>query len=172
MSAHTRVSGTWRNITDIYTRVSGSWRSVAVGYVRVSGNWQIFFYNPTIDLGGGLSNFSSNTSGTVNSGFRFNTNGTYDAYNPTGTTLNTAGNWADPAVGDVGDDYEIRVTATSGSLDTGTTGTWLGLNLNRTFAISQSTPGSKTFTGTLSIRRASDGTVMETVSINLSAERS
>lgn len=172
MSAHTRVSGTWRNITDIYTRVSGSWRNVAVGYVRVSGNWQVFFYNPTIDLGTSLSNVSSNLSGTVNSGFRFNTNGTYDAYNPTGTTLVAAGNWADPAVGNVGDDYEIMVTAISGSLDTGTTGAWLGLDLNRTFAISQATPGTKTFTGTLSIRRASDNTVMETVSISLSAERS
>jgi len=172
MSAHTRVSGTWRNITDIYARVSGSWRNVAVGYVRVSGNWQVFFYNPTIDLGTSLSNISLNLSGTANAGFRFNRDGTYDAYNPSGTTLIYAGNWANPAIGNVGDDYEIMITPTSGSLDTGTTGTWLSLNLNHTFAISQTIPGSKNFTGTLSIRRASDNTVMETVSINLSAERS
>ena len=52
MAITTRVSGTWRNVTNVYVRVSGVWRNVVQAFVKVSGNWvpllQALF--PTFDF--------------------------------------------------------------------------------------------------------------------------
>lgn len=65
--------------------------------------------------------------------------------------------------------YEARVTVTSGSLTSGTTGTWLALSTSRQWEVSRATTGSSNVTFTLEIRRASDGTVLDTATITLAA---
>jgi len=40
---HTRVSGTWKKVTDPQVRVSGAWKKVQQIYSRVSGVWQIVY---------------------------------------------------------------------------------------------------------------------------------
>ena len=47
MTAHVKVSGTWRTLTNLYVKVSGTWRSVSTGYVKVSGTWRTFFGGAT-----------------------------------------------------------------------------------------------------------------------------
>ena len=43
MTAHVKVSGTWRTLTNLYVKVSGTWRNVVDGSVKVSGTWRTFF---------------------------------------------------------------------------------------------------------------------------------
>lgn len=50
-------------------------------------------------------------------------------------------------------DYQIRAVTTTGTLSVGTAGTWL--NFPVTFAVSQTTTGTKTWTGTFEIQQIS-----------------
>jgi hypothetical protein len=68
--------------------------------------------------------------------------------------------------------YEARMTTVSGSLTSGTIGSWLALNVTRTWENTRSGigAGTTTYVGTLEIRRASDGLVMGTATITIEAE--
>jgi hypothetical protein len=54
-----------------------------------------------------------------------------------------AGNWVTPANATLAAEYEVKVDPTTGTFATGTTGTWLRLNANRTWTLDA---GSVTFT--------------------------
>ena len=38
-----KVSGSWKNINEMYTKVSGTWKRLLGGYTKVSGTWKAFF---------------------------------------------------------------------------------------------------------------------------------
>lgn len=82
------------------------------------------------------------------------------------------GDWMSPNSGAPGGNYEARVTVTSGTLSSGTAGSWLALSANRDWArnrISDS-PGTQTCVFTLEIRDASTLVVLATSTVTLSAE--
>ena len=47
MSGNIKVSGTWRNASNLYVRVGGTWRTALQAYINVGGSWRIW-YNTTI----------------------------------------------------------------------------------------------------------------------------
>jgi hypothetical protein len=47
MSGNIKVSGTWRNASNLYVRVGGTWRTALQAYINVDGSWRIW-YNTTI----------------------------------------------------------------------------------------------------------------------------
>jgi hypothetical protein len=73
--------------------------------------------------------------------------------------------WLDPN-GD-GSGYQIKFDTTSGSLSSGTAGVWLSLGSNQTIAVTRSTVGAKTWSGTVTIRRAADMVELDSASISL-----
>ena len=79
-------------------------------------------------------------------------------------------NWITPT-SFAGANYEVQATVNSGSLSSGTTGSWLALNTTRTWTVSRSTTGVSTCNLTIEIRRASDSVVLDTVTIALQAAR-
>lgn len=66
-------------------------------------------------------------------------------------------------------DYEVRADVTSGSLGSGTTGSWLSLSSTRAWSVTRSVLGTSSATMTVRIRRASDAVVLETATISLEA---
>jgi hypothetical protein len=89
----------------------------------------------------------------------------------TGTnTISDVGDWINPR-GAAGNTYEARATVTSGSLSSGTTGSWLALGTTRTWTL-QAVPGVGVLQAvfTLEIRRASDAIVVDSATITLEAE--
>lgn len=66
--------------------------------------------------------------------------------------------------------YEIRVTPTTGTFSTGTTGSWLSLTFSRAWSVDKSGVGVKQCTATYEIRRAADLVVLDSASIQLSAQ--
>ncbi len=54
-----KVSGSWKNINEMYTKVSGTWKRLLGGYTKVSGTWKAFF--------GAEILFESNAAGFGNS---------------------------------------------------------------------------------------------------------
>ena len=69
MTAHVKVSGTWRTLTNLYVKVSGTWRNVVDGSVKVSGTWRTFFGGVTAPgQVTGLTATDFGTSRSYNSG--------------------------------------------------------------------------------------------------------
>lgn len=68
-------------------------------------------------------------------------------------------------------DYEARVTVNSGSLTTGTTGSWLGLGTTRTWTLvnSSDTPGTTTASVTVEIRTVSGSVVVASAPVDFTA---
>jgi hypothetical protein len=65
--------------------------------------------------------------------------------------------------------FEARATTTSGTLSTGTAGTWLPLSSTQGWGVSQASVGFKSCTFTLEIRDAASLVVLASASITLSA---
>ena len=71
VQAKTKVSGTWKDINNIYTKVSGSWKQITAGYYKVSGTWKALFNSGIIFISNaaGFGNPSGNAaSGLTGSG--------------------------------------------------------------------------------------------------------
>jgi hypothetical protein len=75
------------------------------------------------------------------------------------------GDWITPL--DAFSDYECQMAIVSGSVTSGTTGSYLGLGTTRTWTRARTTIGATTFVGTLTIRRVSDAVVLDTATITL-----
>lgn len=71
----------------------------------------------------------------------------------------------------VASDFEVFATVTSGTLDFGTTGSWLNLGTTRDWGISNATVTAKNATVQLQIRRVSDAAVQATASMTLQVTR-
>jgi hypothetical protein len=81
-----------------------------------------------------------------------------------------AGDWIDPKA-NAPSDYEVQATLVSGTLSTGTTGSWLALSSNRSWTLQRVTVGVATqVTLTIEIRKGS-GAVLASATVTLDAER-
>lgn len=107
------------------------------------------------------------TSGTAAAGVQFFNDGTYNTYGNGGSNTppsSPRATWK--TGGGTASDYEIRMTVVTGGFNVGAaTGSWLSLGTDRTWGQSRSTSGTASGTGTLEIRRVSDGTVLASTAV-------
>lgn len=75
--------------------------------------------------------------------------------------------WADRESAQAGDAFEAMLETTTGTLSNGTADSWLALSTTRSWDVGQNGSGSKTFTGTLKIRRG--GVIKDTAAISMTA---
>jgi len=71
VQANYKVSGTWKNINDMYTKVSGTWKRITAGYYKVGGVWKALFNSGVnfIETATGFGDASGgSSSGTPGSG--------------------------------------------------------------------------------------------------------
>jgi hypothetical protein len=78
------------------------------------------------------------------------------------------GDWITPKAAAPGD-YQVLATVVSGSVSTGTTGTWQALSSNRAWTRAQSIEGISSVVLTIQIRKGT-GSVLTTATIELTAE--
>lgn len=76
--------------------------------------------------------------------------------------------WCSPTA--LAGDYEVFATLTSGALSTGTTGSWLALTADRTWTKTVASPSTGTAAFTVEIRRIGTTTVLDTATINITAD--
>ena len=103
--------------------------------------------------------------GTAFASFSLDSSG---AYTSVGTTA-PSGSWKTGS--DASSNYEARMSISSGSFDSGTTGSWLSLGSTRTWSMTQSTSGSQFAQATLEIRNASTLTVLTTCNFQMYISR-
>lgn len=166
MTAHVGVSGAWKQVASLAVGVSGAWKTVASGWVGVGGVWKQFYASLVIALPATITeNKLVAFPGTANATMAFNSDGTYAAGDGT-----PSGNWATPGSVGIGTGYDIRWSTVSGTLTTGTAGTWQSLSSNRTYGRDRSGVGSAQAVGTVEIRDASTLVVLTTSTVTLYAE--
>lgn len=156
------VSGTWKDIV-VWHNVAGTWKKVAL-HQNVSGVWKkitslLASLLPSTITGGHLtvSPTDANCVLTLSSA------GTWTC---TGTA---GGTWQE---GGAAGDYEARWTTTSGTLTSGTAGTWQALSTSRSWTKTNTNNSlsSVSVTGTLEVRMAAaPNTVLSTTTVTLTA---
>lgn len=99
----------------------------------------------------------------ANAAIIFSNNGTWTTGDGSGS-----GNWIDPPSTGVGSGYQILFTTTSGTLSSGTTGTWL--SFPQTIARTQTILGASQWSGNVQIRDIATSTVQVTRGVQLDAE--
>lgn len=67
-------------------------------------------------------------------------------------------------------DYDVRATETSGTVSSGTVGSWLNLATDQTWTKTRNTVGSSAVTLTVEIRDAATLAVLDTATVTLTAE--
>ena len=163
MTAHTKVGGSWQQLTAIHAKVSGTWQPVQAGYVKVAGVWQQFFSAAAVAI-------SNQTISDVQIGT--DANATYSV-NSDGTVTDTGfiENWVTPTSAAPGS-YEVRATKNSGDTPGGSAlGTWLALSSSRTWTLNALFTGSPSVAGcSLTVEIRLGATVLSTATISLSAD--
>lgn len=98
--------------------------------------------------------------------YRLNSNGkVYDVKNGTASLIE---DWVTP--NSAASNYECFVTVTSGTLSSGTSGSWLSLGTTRDWSVTQTAIGVKTCVFTVDIRKISTTTVLDSATITIEAE--
>lgn len=153
------------------TSYSATWRCTVTdgaGDTVTSSNVTITIEREAADSGGGgggtfmgvddsgASNIGVGSSKTAS--WSINSDGTY-----------TGGTWNSDS--GVGSSYEVKMTVSSGAISSGTTGSWLALSSNRSWAVTDSTQDGNAESATLSlqIRQVGTTTVLDTATITLTA---
>lgn len=120
---------------------------------------------PTVTINNGtVSNFQVGASSTAS--ITFNSNGTVSSVGNAGTYTT---DWIDPTSA-APDDYEIRATISSGTMTSGTFGSWLALTSNRTWSKTQFNVGNSSAQVLFEIRKGS-GSVLDSGTITFNVER-
>jgi hypothetical protein len=111
--------------------------------------------------------YSSNFGATATAGYRVNTDGfDYQGLNGTYSALTQ---WVTPS--SQGGNYEVYATVSSGTLTTGTTGSWLATSGNPTWTRTRPTLGSSVVVLSMQVRATGSVTVLDTWTVTLEAER-
>lgn len=172
MTAHVKVSGTWRDVSEAHARVGGVWKKCEV-WTRVGGIWKqiIATLSATLTAPGlgyyQAQDLSSPYSAQIT--FRLSNDG--DVY--TRASLSGVGSFVAQYTwrgAGASADYDARVTVNSGSLSGGTAGTWLNLASNRDWAVLRTTAGTSICNITVEIRPAGGGASLASATIDLRAK--
>ncbi len=98
--------------------------------------------------------------------YRLDSNGkVYDVKNASPSFIE---DWVTPT--GAASSYEAFVTVTSGTLSSGTSGSWVALSSTRDWSVTQTSIGIKTCTFTVDIRKVGTSTVLDSATITIEAE--
>jgi hypothetical protein len=163
------VSGSWKEITSPYENVSGTWKNITGGWENVSGVWKQFYVRLSLFLNN-PNRIDVNTAVGV---LDVQRGGVAQANSDSGDA-NTFGWVDDGAFAEVGDDFEVRLVAVSGTNPNAgeSLNTWLTINTLRRWRWDISPSSGILFEGTMTIRdiatSGGDFEVSTTVNLNLS----
>lgn len=100
--------------------------------------------------------------------YRLTNGGEIEGTNSGGNLVTDIGDWIAPKTNMAL--YSARVTMLSGSLSSGTTGSFLNLGTTRTWTRAQTIVGTSTCQFTIEIQRDSDSAIVASATIDLTAE--
>lgn len=132
MTLSINVAGTWKDPTEVKVNVAGTWRTIDTIQINVAGTWKTVYSGATLSLaviGDTVSNFNFNAP--ISSSVSLTSAGDINITDL--VRSGDQGDWVTPTSA-AGSAYECRMVVNSGSVDSGTTGTWLNLGTTRTWS--------------------------------------
>ena len=100
--------------------------------------------------------------------YRLNSSGAEQTYTSTALAYTTVGTWL---VSGTNSQFEVRATAVSGTVTSGTMNTWEALSTSREWTAAKTfSVGVKQAVITIEIRKASTGVIVDTATVDLGAE--
>ncbi len=167
MTAFVNVSNVWKTVAAAYTRVSGSWESHNIDVNVGAATPKAVHRDVVVSISNAnVSDIQFSSLATA----EYSLENDGDIIEGISTGPTDTGDWITPTSA-AGSGYEVRATLDSGSLDSGTTGSWLSLGTTRTWGVAAaSTPSSQSASLTIEIRDASSLVVLDSATVNLSAD--
>jgi hypothetical protein len=161
MSLSVGVSGTWKTVAQLSVGVGGAWKTVTAGWVGVAGVWKQFY--AALDLIGGYAYAQSTSPADATATYALTNTGLEQR---TGLSDNT---WL---LSGSASDYDVRATLLTGTLTSGTTGSWLSLGTTRSWVRTRTLniPGTDVVTLTIDLSLAGAATIIATASVTIEAE--
>ena len=159
-------AGTWRTLTDVHVNDAGTWRRIQEVWVNDAGTWRMVHVGDVVAITSQTITDSQLDPTPAVVSYQLQSDGNVEA--TSGGFPSALGDWVTPTAS-AGAAYEARATIVSGSLTSGTAGSWLPLSSNRTWSLTRSVIGFSTTVLTIEIRRAADGVVLTTATITLEA---
>lgn len=168
MAGTRRSGGTNVTLTTRKRRSGGVWVDLTIAKRRTGGVWVDLFPTATAATADRTVSAGTTSPADASALYEINTNGkTYESLN--GAPPSMLETWL---ISGLSSDFEVQAVVTSGTLTSGTTGTWVSLgsgSMAWTKTRTANTEGTDTCIFTLSIRRVSDLVVVDTSTITLSA---
>ncbi len=152
------VAGTWKLVV-LWHNVAGTWKKLIFKH-NVTGVWKVISRLVNLPPSLSAADFDILPGGAF-AQIGILSNGEWFA----GLSNGTWREFGDSA------DYEVRVTGTGNTPSGAAINAWLPCSTNRTWSLSQSTVGGKSFTGSLEIRLAAPpNTVLDTATFAIEVE--
>lgn len=177
MPMYVRESGVWKEL-DPQVNVSGTWKRIENAWVRVAGVWKQFYQYARVFLPDSTIFLYEDTFGDSAPAQKTGTLAAQSSGNLSADTRQNGGlvtnqDWTWLLQGSASD-YDVRLTKSTGDdpeAGSSSLGTWLNLGSGRSWTWDVTTAGgSRSFTGTLSIRDTSTGDVLDTASVSVTLE--
>lgn len=159
-------SGVARQIREVWVNDSGTARRIQEIWVNDSGTARRVYVSDVISITDVTASSATTDPTNATATYRLESDGDIGATSGDNTVLDV-GDWITPQTNMAS--YEARATTLSGT-PVGTMGAWLNLGSTRTWTLTRSSVGIGSASFTLEIRRASDGSVLDTATITLEAE--
>lgn len=122
----------------------------------------------TASIIGGSPYDSVSSPDNAEARYRLNSSGVEQTYTSTNLAYTTVGTWL---VSGTNSQFEVRATAVSGTVTSGTMNTWQALSTSREWNVTKTfSSGVKLAVITIEIRRASTGVIVDTATVDLGAE--
>ena len=163
MTLHVGVGGVSKDVPDLWVGVSSVWKKVSDVWVGVGGVWKQAYQSIAVNLLGLDPYDAQPTPADATATYSLTSGGLETATGASSSTWLLSG---------AASDYDVRATVVSGTLTTGTTGSWLNLGTTRTWTKVRTSniSGIDTVSLTIEISLAGAGVAIATATVDLTAE--
>jgi hypothetical protein len=159
-----KAGGAWKDGAP-FVRIGGTWKTPDALYVRVGGVWKNIYTPDPVGFSAAAYSADTTTAGAAQVAIQFKADGDIDALQTAG--IGKIGTWVTGTF--TASDYEIRLVKSGGTETLSTA--WTDLSTSPSYTFTAGTAGAtKIWSGTAEIRNATTLVVIDTATINLTAE--
>tara|TARA_R110002167_G_C12706946_1_gene654971 strand:- start:4386 stop:4892 length:507 start_codon:yes stop_codon:yes gene_type:complete len=159
-----KAGGVWKDGAP-FVRIGGTWKTPDALYVRVGGVWKNIYTPYPVEFSAAAYFADTTTAGAAQVAIQFKADGDIDALQTGG--ISKIGTWVAGTF--TASDYEIRLVKSGGTETLSTV--WTALSTSPFYSFTADTAGAtKIWSGTAEIRNATTLVVIDTATINLTAE--
>lgn len=168
MSIYVGASGAHKSMTAGAVGAGGVWKTIQAIWVGAGGVWKQAYSAVVLTLTTATAE-NNRTSGAASAVYQIRVDRFIYTSALSGATIVQQEQWCPSTATPT--DYEVMATVTAGTLNSGTTGSYIAITGTHAWSVTRSTIGVSSATIRIDIRRIGDTTVLASKVINFTAER-